>query len=651
MVMMKNLHDDFGEAIFEKLRRWKNANSEEFNVSLIDAFWLMHLNFEHFIIHLRPTPTDEKRNAIAFREDIDNIKYKILKHYSRRFEEDFQNYPTNILDKIYTDILYDRNHTFEKLDSLSNLRSNESMSASNTLFFKLAVLVNDVKILVETVTVLQQRYAQELQIQKPISSLSDIEKLQTSLPEDELSPEIRKHLSLISTKVTGLKERVRELTLNHDKVELNATIKFCDEYTSELGELGKCLKNYLTTIYYLIDNSFNVELILVFLFGKFDREGAGEALKLVIERHEKFFLSLYNELKSFYPEIDALLEIVFNDYPRAIKDEYYQWLPKFSPPDEPRVILFKLKKLIHQYNFYCKAQNISRLRCVKRTLSIYDKVLIETRFTEFHYAPMWNDLPAYVMNFFGLTQSDLAKNLGIGNHNVTREKQKGTLVDNHKWFWQAVTGCSYTYVLGETTIPYYGKKTDDDTKYMSSAAVRMSYAEMFLNYIDALAKYREKIASNPLISKSKFSSRSEYISKMSEQIQILVRHIQEMRVFLNELDAQRTTYQNDISSELLEVNEQLRDNLLRALEICANIFKQSVFDYRTIPTYDKIKTMGKILERAKSKRNEAYDLDKANEIIENLQRKYEALKKELEIRPKLQQELLDKLKQCLSPLK
>ena len=61
--------------------------------------------------------------------------------------------------------------------------------------------------------------------------------------------------------------------------------------------------------------------------------------------------------------------------------------------------------------------------------------------------------------------------------------------------------------------------------------------------------------------------------------------------------------------------------------------------------------MGKILERAEAKRNKAYDLDKADEKIENLQCKYEALKKDLEIRPKLQQELLNKLKQCLPPLK
>lgn len=415
--------------------------------------------------------------------------------------------------------------------------------------------------------------------------------------------------------------------------------------------MGKPLKNCLTAIYYVIENSFNVELILLFLFGKFDRAGAGEALKLVIERHEKFFLSLYNELKSFYHEIDALLEIATNDYTRAIEEEYYQWLPKFSPPDEPRAILFKLKKLIHLYNFYCKAQKLSLSKCVEHVLFNYEKILIETRFTEFHYAPMWSNLPNYMMNFFGLNQSDLAKILGVGNHNITRELSKGTLVTNHKVLFQAATDFSYTYILGETTIPHYGKNYSHETKYMFDVAVQMAYAEMFLNYIDALVEYREKIANTPHISRSNLSSKNEYTLKLSEQIQIMVRRIQEMRIFLNDLDAQKTTCRNDISSELLEVTEQLRDNLLRTLEICANIFKQSVFNCRTIPTYDKIKTMGKILERAESKRNEAYDLDKADERIENLRYKYEALKKELELRPKLQQELLNKLEQCLPPLK
>ena len=88
-----------------------------------------------------------------------------------------------------------------------------------------------------------------------------------------------------------------------------------------------------------------------------------------------------------------------------------------------------------------------------------------------------------------------------------------------------------------------------------------------------------------------------------------------------------------------------------ALEICAGIFEHPVFDCRTIPTYEGIQTAEKKLKDAKSQRNKAYDLDKADEKIGNLQRKYESLKKEFEIRPKLQQELLDKLEQCLFPLK
>ena len=182
----------------------------------------------------------------------------------------------------------------------------KSASIDNELLSKTLELVKDVKSLFKEINNFQNGYSQELQLQKPISSLTDIEKLQTSLTKDELSPEIRKHLSLILTKAVCLKDRVRELTLNHDEAEFNSAIKFCDNHAVELGELDKPLKNCLTAIYYLLDHSFNVELILLFLFGKFDRAGAGEALKLVIERHEKFFLSVYNELKNFYHEIDAL---------------------------------------------------------------------------------------------------------------------------------------------------------------------------------------------------------------------------------------------------------------------------------------------------------------------------------------------------------
>ena len=519
--MGKKLHDEFSEVIFKKLNEWKNVDDEGFNINLIDAFWLIHLDFEHFINHLRPTPTDKKRNASAFREDIVAIKGVIVEHYSKLFETDFQNYTANFLDGIYSDIFFDSNNVFEKLPDLLNMTTENLPSSDSELFSKIITLIDEVKILLKAIEDFQSKHGQTLQIDKPILSLSRIKKLSVSLVDDKLSGKVQEDLKIISEEIIRLQGQVKALTLNCNESEINAAMKFCDEKVDNAGALPNYLKKYLTLIYYPIDGSFNHEMILIFLFGKVDWSKAGKYLKVVVERHEKFFLKMYNELKNFSPNTDALLDININTCPRAVTDEYYHQLPEFSPPGEPRAILFKLKKLINLYEFYCQTQNISLLKCVKATMNVYKNILTETRFTEFYYAPMWNDLPSYIMNLFGLTQSDLAKILGIGNHNVTREKAKGTLIENHDWFWQAATGFTYTYLLGETTIPFYGKMNFDSAMYTVLPVSVMAYAEMFLNYIDALNDYRKKIKANPDISKSKFSLNEEHTKNLSEKVQIL----------------------------------------------------------------------------------------------------------------------------------
>ena len=628
--MKKNLHEDFSKVMLAKLSEWKNADSETFNGNLIDAFWLMHLDFEHFTNNIRVTPTAQ-RNASEIREDIANVKSKILVYYSRQFEADFKNYQVNMLDRMNA--------------NFSNLDLEELNFIDDELISKILELVRAVKILFKEIMTLQ--------MSKPISSLCEFEQLQPSFIEDNLSSEISERLCIISARVTKLKNQLRLLTLSHDEADFNAAIKFCDEHEVELGELGKQLKEVLTNLCYFLDHSFNLELILLFLFGKFERAEAGEALKLVVEKHEKFFMSLYNELKGFYSGVDTLLEITVNDYPRAISEEYYQMLPEFSSSDKSRAVLLKLKKLIGLYNFYCKARSLSMPRCVHFLLRDYDAILAETRFTELSYEPMWDDLPKYIMNLFGLKHKDLAMMLGVSGYDISREKQKGTLTENHRWFWQATTGFSNTYILGETTIPYYGKTNDYKFQYLFPAAVRMIYAEMFLDYIEDLMAYREKIRNTSSISKSKLTSKDEYTLKMSEKIQILMKRIQEMRVFLNELNEQRDNPETvkNLSSESLEVSERLRNNLLRLLEICGSIFQHPFFDWHTILTYEELKNEEDKLKDVESKRNEAYALDKADEKIEAYRCNYENLKKEFLSRPEEQLKLLAKLEQCLSTSK
>lgn len=224
--MGKKLHDEFSEIIFKKLNGWKRVNGEGFHVNLIDAFWLMHLDFKHFINHLRPTPTDKKRNASAFHEDIVAIKGVIVSHHSKLFETDFQNYTANFLDEIYSDIFFDRNNVFENLPS-----------SDSGLFSNIIALVDEVKNLLKVIEDFQSKHGQELQINKPISSLSDVKKLSVSLTDDKLNGKLKQDLKIISEKIIRLQGQVKALTLNCNESEINAAMKFCDEKVDNAGAL------------------------------------------------------------------------------------------------------------------------------------------------------------------------------------------------------------------------------------------------------------------------------------------------------------------------------------------------------------------------------------------------------------------------------
>lgn len=100
-----------------------------------------------------------------------------------------------------------------------------------------------------------------------------------------------------------------------------------------------------------------------------------------------------------------------------------------------------------------------------------------------------------------------------------------------------------------------------------------------------------------------------------------------------------------------EAENLLQDNLIALMAICVNLLNHPAFDYRAIPTPEKIQQAREKFERAKLKRNEAFDLDEADKKIEKLKLEHRNLEKKLEKLPKKQHELLKKLKQYLSALK
>ena len=137
-------------------------------------------------------------------------------------------------------------------------------------------------------------------------------------------------------------------------------------------------------------------------------------------------------------------------------------------------------------------------------------------------------------------------------------------------------------------------------------------------------------------------------------VQILMNAIQEKRIFLNEFQNQREKFQcadeND-STSMREAENLLQNNLITLMELCINLLKHLAFDYRSIPTPEKIQQARERFERAQLKRNEYIDLDEADKKIEKLKLEHQNLERKLESLPKKQRALLKKIEQYLSALK
>lgn len=179
------------------------------------------------------------------------------------------------------------------------------------------------------------------------------------------------------------------------------------------------------------------------------------------------------------------------------------------------------------------------------------------------YSPMLDDLPSYVLNTFGLNQSDLARILGVENYVITREKKSNALIQNHLWFWTAATNFTYTYMMGETTIPDYGKLDSNSKIYGIGVMGQMAYAELFLRYAEDLSNYRKNLLKNGKVEKTRYVLDREYIQKISDNIMQWMDSVQKSRELLDKLYAWHLSIKQDRETELSDINAKIKDKSLR----------------------------------------------------------------------------------------
>lgn len=643
----KNLQTTFFHVIDKKLDAW-NHEKNKFAFSLSDEFWLMHLNFEHFTQHFHSTTEDQEKKASTFLSDIRNVKSKIVHRYSNLFEKDFSNYINKIIFDIYTDVLFYKNKDFEDFFELISKKHGFS---DDKLLVKIVCFVKFIIYLHFEIEKINHLYHKEFQPLKFNTFLEQLKKFVNNFSQNDLISNDCLLLANFEKKLINLKKLIKSLTLDFNESDYLQAIALLDKYNETYKDLCATFKKYLYNFCYMADGSFNHEIILIFLFGVYDFHEVGTYLQTVVKKHENFFRSRYCELKSEYQNIDAILGIYTNECPSAITDSYYCTLPPFTVSNDPRFLLFKLQQLIALSNFYYTIKKISSTPYVTSIMNSYTLILKETRFMAISPNFVYDDFLSYTLNLFGLTQTDLAKILGVGNHNITREKQNNSLITKHECFFQATTGFTKTYIYGQTTIPNYGKTDNTDEIYGTQVLIQMTYAEMFLNYIDAITNYKKSLQEDECNTKTIYAINKKFNLEISEKVQDLMRKIQEKREVISDLyKFSQNLNGSEESKKVRQVSNLLLNNLIELMNCCIRLFEYPAMDYQKIHSKDLIEAKKK-LKKYEKNRNDAINIDVVDEKIQNITDFYnKTLENTLQIILKEQKLFLEELKKKFESL-
>lgn len=544
------------------------------------TFWLMHLDFNLLIKKLKNvantkgTPLTDNMESI-----IGKAKSTVIMQYSNKFEKDLKTCFRFQLDDIYQDISLhmegiffqhnEENHrlipTFCWRKTLQNLKENDI--TVDRLYSDLLNLLEETNLLHSRIKEFANKFPTYCEFKnKALPLPSDIVRLydkyasKKTKTNEENSKDLQnmcEELSKLQKSIESLYKILQTLILETNDDKFAVAISFCKNNLKDFTKWQEYAINRITLWRYALGGGFNYESILIFLFSKYNKESAGTILTTIVDKHQKLFLNMREILYNASSQTKELLEEFTGRVPTEITNEYYQLNIKFDKTKDNRLLLFKLKKLISLYHFYIGTTKQNEIQCINVALNTYNYILKETRLLSPSYLTMLDDLPSYVMNTFGLSQTDLANILGVGNHTITREKNNLKLLQNHQWFWNASTGFTYTYLLGETTIPDYGKLNSDDDIYGIGVMGQMTYAELFLQYVSDLSNYKRELEKNNS-RKTKYVLKKEYIENLSGCIFQFMEEIKKYRIALDNLYNWKETLKKENSKRKKKISKEIK---------------------------------------------------------------------------------------------
>ena len=530
----KYFNSSLFKKFMEKLSELEDSGDKISSWGLVEAFWFMRLNFNHFFKHVKQYDPTQKADELKIR--INTIKANIIKHYSKAFDSDFSKFTLNMVNEIY------RNTDSIDINFINSLCSQDNLDIEYTKCIELLKnfidIIENVKTLKMDMLNFMEK-AQHCEYELPLKRRNDISLLDITNVKKFVYgrnvTELQKDASKIEKRLSSIQSLIENLTLNYE----DNVFKKTRELLTFAPKQENIAEDILASLEYAIDGSFNCELILIFIFNDLDYKSSSKYMKSIIKKHEKFFINIYKKLIDLdrYGNVKILTHVHF--CPEEILEPYLScdknFVSKFNPDTKPDIL--QLKQLLALFSFYCRVSKENVLISIENSVRDYLKIIENTKMTNITYDPVLDDLPSYVMNFFGLNKNDLASILGIDPSTVSRQlKNPKKMISNNLWFWKVATGFTYTYLNGNTTISDYGKHySSDETKYLFSPIQFIAYAELFLERISELQEYQEALRDGKILTKKKYILSKKYIDQISNEAIKLSGRIREHRIALDNL--------------------------------------------------------------------------------------------------------------------
>lgn len=497
-------------SIIEQLStKFKKKSIDEININMFDAFWLLHGKFDKLP-----------------KEDIDfqPIISKALNYYEPQFEKQATNFILAAFDDLYENA--------------------EKFAEEYTIYYRDSPIINLLNIAVSSITGWKERYNKFTQ-----NYASFFDNCDTAWSQNKLSNKNKQNFKPSNyPKIKKFLENKRGLDAAYEQYDLYPMLKqeknllarefnkinqllfqIFESTSTEFKNAKNSLvpqmphtEKLLISFEYALGLSINYELLSIYLF--ISHEKKPKWTSILSKKQEEFIYCLYKLLISKYGGLKNLFRIHFKPSLNEIQKEYLYSIPSYSPP----ITFFQIHKIIILYMtlFPSSILEINH----KEEEHIYPhEVQIVTRYYNdiFNYTSIpyqcfdffLSNPPFRILDLFGIDRSHTASILGISNSALSKQISNGTFADKHKWFFLALSGCTYEFLEGLTSIPLYGLNPEDnnDYRYLIAPGVILGIAENMQKNIESIASYKLNLRKDKTLEKLHLFS-SKHQEKLTELV-------------------------------------------------------------------------------------------------------------------------------------